>query len=55
MIGILINCLQAERGFWVGPEIEDKVTQASMQVTQSLRGYMHESSGSALAIFFNAV
>ena len=31
------------------------VTQASTQVTQSRRGYMQDSSGSALVMFFNAV
>jgi hypothetical protein len=33
--------------FWVGPEVKNKSTHPSMQVTQSLIGYMQESSGSA--------
>lgn len=32
-----------------------QITQASIQVTQSRRGYIHESSGSALVMFFSAV
>ena len=31
------------------------ITHPSMQVTQSLKGYIHESSGSALVIFLSAV
>jgi hypothetical protein len=33
--------------FWVEPKLSKNLTHPSMQVTQSLMGYMQESSGSA--------
>jgi len=47
MITIQLRYRLSWREFWVGPELMKRITQASTQVTQSLMGYIHESSGSA--------
>jgi hypothetical protein len=44
MTKIQLNCQQVEHVFSVVPIHNNKInTQASIQVTQSLNGYMHES------------
>lgn len=53
MKAILIRFRPNLREFWVEPELLNLITHPSMQVTQSLIGYMHESSGSAWVNDFN--
>lgn len=54
-IKIQINYPLIESESWVVPMFNIYITHPSMQVTQSRRGYMHESYGSASVIFLRAV